>query len=711
MGQKSMTKLLKISFALLFFTCIYAQVDTKILPGYANKFELPSFDEKTGYKEWELFGDEGNYLSDEKILVKKMRLELFDGSENLVKKFTILSDTAEIFQKTKSAGGDNELFVTGDGLYIEGKTWLWDGINKKISIFSGVEIDFEEEKDSPKSTITSTRASFSHGGEDHVFEFQNSVKVRGIHSDIDSDKLTLITSKSGGVKDAKEAIATGNVKLTQDDKEALAGEIRLIPSSEQVVMTLLPNITDKKNNSQLFGSKIFLDKKNNFAESFSDKTTKAKAIIHYNQDDNNETLTIVADKIEMRGGEDKNIFDFKGNVTLTSTDFSASCDLMTAETSLKESSHTLDKLVGKGSVDIRRGKAKASSKEFEYIPENSEVWLTENARMSDVEKGVFIESHVIIMLKDSNKAIALAKKEDANSFVKVRILQAKDKEISANKVSQTDIKSRQLISTKNNDKIVLNFVNDVEVLSGDMRTTCVKMNVYADSTDMKDKTQITLIEALENVVITQKSYSAKSEIVKIYPKAEINTEDKKANHTFTELLTSEEKPELRPSITLPPMGNIGLNESVDASSKADTIITSDRQILIEGVDKDRYFFEGNVVVTGSDMNATCGKIEVVMKDELGKSSKQISQIIATEKVVITQNTKEAHAGRVDIFPAEEMLVLSENPYVLNKENNTKAVGHRMTYRKGKKGVSIEGSTGDDKSQPKKRPTIILPSMN
>jgi len=713
MGQKFMIKLLKISFILIFCSCAYAQIETKILPGYANKFELPSFDEKSGYKEWELFGDEGTYISDDKILVKKMKLELFDGSENLVKKFTILSDSAELFQKIKSAGGDNELFVTGDGLYIEGKTWLWDGINKKISLFNGVKIDFEEEKDKDKSTITSTRASFSHGGENHVFEFENSVKVRGIHSDIDSDKLILITEKDSGVKEAKEAIASGNVLLTQEDKIATAGEIRLIPSSEQVEMTQLPIITDTKNKSQLFGSKIFLDKQKNYAESFSDKSTKAKAIILYNQDDTPTTLTIIADKIEMQGSEDKNVFEFKGNVKLTSDDFDASCDYMSAETELKNSSHELAKLFGKGSVNIRRGTAHASAKEFEYIPETSEFWLTDNAKMSDIEKGVFVESHVIIMLQDSNKALAVSKKDNPNSFVKVRILQAKDKDMSGNKISQTDIKSRQLVSTKTDDKIALNFVNDVEVVSGDMRATCAKMNVYADSKGLKDKTQITLIEALDNVIITQKAYTAKAEIVKIYPQAEMSDEEKKTNHTFTELLTSEEKSDLRPTIILPPMGNIGLNETLAAGSKADTIIISDRQALIEGADKDRYFFDSNVVVTGSDMNATCEKIEVIMKDNLGKSTKEISQIIATEKVKITQGTKEAHAGRADIFPAEEMLVLSESPYVLNKDNNTKAVGHRMTYRKGKKGISIEGLS-EDKAQTQtkyKRPTIILPPIN
>lgn len=168
-------------------------------------------------------------------------------------------------------------------------------------------------------------------------------------------------------------------------------------------------------------------------------------------------------------------------------------------------------------------------------------------------------------------------------------------------------------------------------------------------------------------------------------------------------------------MTLPPLGNIGLNDpaAAKAASKKNTVITSDKQWLASAPDADRYYFEGDVRVDGTDMNAECGRIEVVMKPSKGSKKKRITQIIMTDSVKLTQGLKEAECGRADIYADEEMIVLSQDPVVFNREDNTRASGFKMVYNRGKGGISIEGSAPEQNElddEAPKRPTLVLPSL-
>lgn len=67
-----------------------------MLPGTVSNFELPNFDENSGIKEWELFGDKATYISDEHIDIDNMKLNLFEGNETPVLKAVMTSPNAQV---------------------------------------------------------------------------------------------------------------------------------------------------------------------------------------------------------------------------------------------------------------------------------------------------------------------------------------------------------------------------------------------------------------------------------------------------------------------------------------------------------------------------------------------------------------------------------------------------------------------------------------
>ena len=74
------------AFALAFAAALCAQRMTTMLPGTVKNFELPNFNENTGAKEWELFGEKASYKSDTRIDVESFKLLLFeDGARGALR--------------------------------------------------------------------------------------------------------------------------------------------------------------------------------------------------------------------------------------------------------------------------------------------------------------------------------------------------------------------------------------------------------------------------------------------------------------------------------------------------------------------------------------------------------------------------------------------------------------------------------------------------
>ncbi len=104
-------------------------------------FRLPMFGED-GFKQWELRGLKGHYHGDEQALVEGLELVVFSGDADMAVENRIRSPRALIFLDESRAEGDSSLFVSGPGYEIQGRNWLWDGLERKIVVRESVRVSF-----------------------------------------------------------------------------------------------------------------------------------------------------------------------------------------------------------------------------------------------------------------------------------------------------------------------------------------------------------------------------------------------------------------------------------------------------------------------------------------------------------------------------------------------------------------------------------------
>lgn len=127
-----------------------------------------------------------------------------------------------------------------------------------------------------------------------------------------------------------------------------------------------------------------------------------------------------------------------------------------------------------------------------------------------------------------------------------------------------------------------------------------------------------------------------------------------------------------------------------------TVITSQRSELTSTDTETTVVCDGAVTVTGTNLRITCDHL-VVVTTRLGDKAAvldkldQLKSLVATGHVRIVQGDREATAGRAEISPGADRLVLSESPVVFDHSANATQSGDRITMFRGERRVIIENS--------------------
>lgn len=669
---------------------------SKMIPGDVSNFELTGFDKKSGFKEWELFGKKAKYFNAQKIDVFDMTLDMFDGKKTAEKKATFTTDFAEVSAPAKTARGKTPLTVSGKGFTLMGDEWLWDGDNKFVEMFKSVKINFQSEKDEiiDKLDISSSAARMGYDGPDNIFKFMQNVRVSNDDFQITCDELeTESPKKSAGekIESLKEVRALKNVAIAHERIYATAGEAVLLPSQKKFFLTGSPKITDKQSGASVQGYKIEFTKEDSTATALSspDKKVRARANIISEEDGKKQITSIFANSIKMVNSGDQNVFYFTGKVHIDNPEFQAFADDIeaVADKSPHGKNFSIRKITGKGNVEFLREARRATSNRIEIYPQKGEVWLEQNARLSDRSKGITLRAHEIILTKEDGRAIAFGDRSKPDSFIYADISQKADLGLPKSAAKSVRIKSRALMASWEGKNVSLKFTRDVEVSGDDIRATCNSVEVLASEDAQKGKSDVKKIEARGDVSVWQDGSRALAQIAKIYPSVEISGKAGTTAHRFMEFLTDPEQPSFRPKMILPEISGIGLSQKTKDAKVQKTEIVSDKQSYLSGKENDTYLFENNVSITGTDFGASCQSIEVsIAKSKIGKL--QIAQISLIKDLKITQGGRTATAGRADINPVLETVSLTENPVVQN-EDGSRAMGTRMVYTRGKQNISIE----------------------
>jgi lipopolysaccharide transport protein LptA len=146
------------------------------------------------------------------------------------------------------------------------------------------------------------------------------------------------------------------------------------------------------------------------------------------------------------------------------------------------------------------------------------------------------------------------------------------------------------------------------------------------------------------------------------------------------------------SLALAPLS---FGQDAESETPPQTVISSDRLEMENEGEKAFFLFSDHVKLTGNNLIVTCDRLEVHsdrtgdLDANFGKLG-SIKQIVAIGNVSISQEGRTARAGRVEVIPAEDKIVLTENPTVIDAQGSVS--GERMVFLRGERRAVVESGT-------------------
>ena len=105
---------------------------------------------------------------------------------------------------------------------------------------------------------------------------------------------------------------------------------------------------------------------------------------------------------------------------------------------------------------------------------------------------------------------------------------------------------------------------------------------------------------------------------------------------------------------------------------------------------------GSVTLVGTDIRILCDKLEFTAVGVGDKTATlptldKFKYMLATGHVVIVQADREATCGRAEVLPREDKVVLTENPVLIDHGTDWTTTGDKMTMLRGERRVIVEKS--------------------
>jgi lipopolysaccharide transport protein LptA len=146
--------------------------------------------------------------------------------------------------------------------------------------------------------------------------------------------------------------------------------------------------------------------------------------------------------------------------------------------------------------------------------------------------------------------------------------------------------------------------------------------------------------------------------------------------------------------------------AADEPSIPETVISSDRLEMENDGEKAFFLFSDHVKLTGNNLIVTCDRLEIHadrtgdLEANVGQIG-SIRQILALGNVSISQEGRVATAGRAEVLPGQDKIVLTESPMVTDTQGTVS--GERITFFRGDRRAIVEGgATGPAR--------VILPAL-
>jgi hypothetical protein len=125
-----------------------------------------------------------------------------------------------------------------------------------------------------------------------------------------------------------------------------------------------------------------------------------------------------------------------------------------------------------------------------------------------------------------------------------------------------------------------------------------------------------------------------------------------------------------------------------------TTLTCDHMDMWSEGEDTKAICTGKVTVTGTNLKIVCDRMELTATRISEKSGAvpaldKFRYLLATGNVSITQGTRVATCGRAEVLPREEKVILTEDPVVTDHATNFVSAGERITMLRGQERVEVE----------------------
>lgn len=124
---------------------------------------------------------------------------------------------------------------------------------------------FVRAADEPPTVIESNTAEMVSSPTESTFTFRDNVVVTGTNIKITCDELVVVANRTGDAKATlgkqdkfKSLVATGHVKILQNDREALCERAEVFPGEDKVVLTGSPSVRSLDGQYRADGPRLVL---------------------------------------------------------------------------------------------------------------------------------------------------------------------------------------------------------------------------------------------------------------------------------------------------------------------------------------------------------------------------------------------------------------------------------------------------------------------
>lgn len=649
-----------------------------------QNFRLPRFGDN-GYTQWVLQGGKGIYDSEEQIRIEEMALRVYSGDERMALEMTMDSPEATLLTKENRAVSDGPIEIVGANFKVSGVGWAWNGLTKEIEVKFDVVVEFtqgmagmltgaaapEEGKEGVVEEMTEIHSRsllLQTTAEAYRFTFTDSVHAVSGEMDLKSELLVAIADAPKGKKDGggstvaggeldsiHQLIATDQVVIHQADHVLKAGHAEFMLREQTAHFSGLPQITAA--GAFLSGATI----------------------------DSQEGKVVVTGGGEA-GGRAQMIVSQAGGLGIMGADALSSETIVLSEVitmlELKDGSQ----FIFEGSVDVMSGAMQMRSDTLTLFADGSagdDRAAGAGADVTPVVADAATEVAPALQVGEVKQVIA----EGAVQIVQEERVATADRVTFYPQEERADLFGSPRIE-RDNAVVVGDFMRltpELSIVEGsaDLRVNRGELSVTGDRMELKP-----------GVAVVQ---SLSDQRVKV-----VLPEMPDLGYGNLQALT------VTPNTTRD-------GTSGDTAPGRETVVQSKTLRMIEEAEHTLFRFTDTVSVSGTNLNAMCGRLEVTAvpvsaeaaaestEVDASESQMEVTLIEAFDHVVFKQAGRVATGDKATILPIEGKVVLEGDAVVTDEMG--KVSGHRMTLLQGQRRAIVEGDRATGK-----RATMTLPEM-